>query len=204
MHADERRLRFAREYLVDLNATQAAIRVGYSHKSAHVQGHRLLSDDKVHAEIQRLRAEREKRTQITTDRVVTELAKIAFASMRSFVRIDADGQPRINLSEAPPDALDAIAEIHSEVVIERTSNSAREEPIYVRKTKIKFHDKLAALDKLLRHLGGYERDNAQGGTGAASLLAQIWARGGSRMPIAKDDYYEEVEGAPTKPPERVQ
>lgn len=72
------RERFVDEYLVDLNATQAAIRAGYSPKTAYSMGQRLLKDVEVQAAIQEARARREKRTEITQDRVVREIADNAF------------------------------------------------------------------------------------------------------------------------------
>lgn len=72
------RERFVDEYLVDLNATQAAIRAGYSPKTAYSMGQRLLKDVEVQAAVQEARARREKRTEITQDRVVQEIADNAF------------------------------------------------------------------------------------------------------------------------------
>lgn len=69
---------FCREYLVDLNATQAAARAGYSAATANEQGARLLANVSVSEEIARLMAAREERTDITGDRVIEELATMAF------------------------------------------------------------------------------------------------------------------------------
>lgn len=77
--------RFVDEYLVDLNATQAAIRSGYSRRSAAEQGHDLLRKPQVAAAVQAGQAARAERTGITADRVLTELARIAFADHRQLV-----------------------------------------------------------------------------------------------------------------------
>ena len=69
---------FADEYLIDLNATQAAIRAGYSPKTADVKGSQLLRIVKVRTYIEQKMAERSRRTGINQDRVLQELAKIAF------------------------------------------------------------------------------------------------------------------------------
>ncbi|CAM4092761.1 Terminase small subunit [Bordetella tumbae] len=66
--------RFAEEYLKDLNATQAAIRAGYSKRTAHSQAERLLRDVEVQAAIQSAMAERSERTRITQDNVLQELS----------------------------------------------------------------------------------------------------------------------------------
>lgn len=72
--------RFCWEYLVDLNATQAAIRTGYSKRSASSIGHENLQKLKIQSYINNLMIWRSLRTQVTTDRVLEELAKIAFAN----------------------------------------------------------------------------------------------------------------------------
>ncbi len=72
-----RQARFVDEYLIDLNATQAAIRAGYSRKTAQEQGSRLLSNVMVAAAIEKAMAERSQRTEITQDQVLKDLARIA-------------------------------------------------------------------------------------------------------------------------------
>lgn len=77
--------RFAEEYIIDLNATQAAIRAGYSEKTARSQGQRLLTIPAIQDRIQELKIERAKRTAVTADMVVDQLAKIAFADIKDFL-----------------------------------------------------------------------------------------------------------------------
>lgn len=71
--------RFVEEYLVDLNATQAAIRAGYKAKTAAVIGSENLKKPYVKAEIQKRQQEKSNKTGITQERVLNELAKVAFA-----------------------------------------------------------------------------------------------------------------------------
>jgi phage terminase small subunit len=78
---------FVNEYLVDLNATQAAIRAGYSPKTANVQGAENLTKPNVTQAIEKAMELREKRTEITADRVLAELAKIAFADGSDFASL---------------------------------------------------------------------------------------------------------------------
>ena len=80
--------RFAEEYLIDLNATQAAIRAGYSPGTAKSIGSENLTKPDIQARIAKAIAERSKRTGVNADRVVTELAKIAFVNASDV--IDAD------------------------------------------------------------------------------------------------------------------
>jgi phage terminase small subunit len=78
----EKQKRFCEEYLIDLNATQSAIRAGYSKKSADKIGHELLEKTVVSEYLQTLRVEQSKRTGITADEVVNELKKVAFADTK--------------------------------------------------------------------------------------------------------------------------
>lgn len=69
---------FVREYLIDLNATQAAIRAGYSEKTAHVIGHENLSKPEIAEAIAAAMNSRSDRTEVTADMVLNELAMLAF------------------------------------------------------------------------------------------------------------------------------
>ena len=68
---------FCREYVQDLNATQAAIRAGYSARSSQMQGSRLMSNDIVKQRIQQLMDQRSMRTNITADTVLERINRIA-------------------------------------------------------------------------------------------------------------------------------
>lgn len=83
----EKQKRFVEEYLIDLNATQAAIRAGYSPKTAEQIGYKLVQKSSVAEEISVAKAERSKRTSISQDRVLEELATIAFANGSDFARV---------------------------------------------------------------------------------------------------------------------
>jgi phage terminase small subunit len=85
--------RFVEEYLIDLNATQAAIRAGYSPKTAEQQGSRLLGNAKVSVAIHAARAAREERTQITQDWVLSRLVENVERSMQAEPVRDAEGEP---------------------------------------------------------------------------------------------------------------
>ncbi|WP_333571326.1 terminase small subunit [Sphingomonas sp.] len=73
--------RFVEEYLIDLNATQAAIRAGYSQQTAHAIGHENLSKPEVTAAIAEAKADRSERTRIDAAWVLTRLAEEAEADM---------------------------------------------------------------------------------------------------------------------------
>ncbi|QLA17716.1 terminase small subunit [Desulfolutivibrio sulfoxidireducens] len=141
----ERQERFVEEYLVDLNARQAAIRAGYSPKTAHSAGPRLRRLPQVAARIERAMAERTERVRIEQDRVVAELARLAFSDVRQFADWD-DGGVRIKESEAlGPEQSACIAEI-----VESPGKDGR-------KLRVKLHGKTRALEVLCRHLGLFEK-----------------------------------------------
>lgn len=82
--------RFCKEYLIDLNATQAAIRSGYSKKTAEVQGSRLLSKAKIKNEIDKLKSEREARIEINADWVIKkweELIEICMVAKPVMIKV---------------------------------------------------------------------------------------------------------------------
>ncbi len=136
---------FCREYLIDLNGTQAAIRAGYSLKGAHVQAAQLLSNPKVQAFANKLKTERADRTEITADRVLKEIGRLAFADIRSV--FDESGR-LLPVHMLPPEVAASIASI--EVATSRVPGG---EPVDVEHTaKIKFWDKRGSLELLGRHL----------------------------------------------------
>lgn len=171
---------FVREYLIDLNATQAAIRAGYSAATAYSQGQRLLKDVEISAAIEKAMAERSMRTNITQDQVVRELARIGFVDIRKVVTwtngatgFDEDeaeetGEVRISVANfvmlTPSDEIDAeTAAAISE--ISQTKDGA---------LKVKLHDKRAALVDLGRHLGMFkDKVEVTGKDGGAIEIDQV-------------------------------
>jgi len=133
--------RFVDEYLIDLNATQAAIRAGYSKKNADKIGWELLGKTRIKAAIDKAIKAREERTKVTQDKVVKELAKLAFSNMKEFAEWGPDGIRFIESEELDDEAAACVAEI-AQVNTKNGTN-----------TKFKLHDKKGALELLGRHLG---------------------------------------------------
>ena len=79
---------FCEEYLIDLNATQAAIRAGYSPNAAGSIGSELLKKPEIRARIDQAMAERSKRTGINADRVLRELGRIAFLNPKDVIDLN--------------------------------------------------------------------------------------------------------------------
>jgi phage terminase small subunit len=131
--------RFVEEYLIDLNATQSAIRAGYKNKNI---GRRLVTKSNVVMEaIDAALAERSKRTEVTADRVVRELARIAFTDLRRVFEWGPHGVALRPSDELTEDESAIVAEV-SET---RTETGGT--------IKAKCFDKLKALELLGRHLG---------------------------------------------------
>ena len=132
--------RFCDEYLIDLNATQAAIRAGYSPKTAEQTASRLLTIVKVSDETAREMAERSKRTGINQDRVVQELAKLAFVNIADVVDLDSATVKETATGED-------LACIQSVKIKPSEFGTERE---------IKLYDKKASLELLGKHLGMFK------------------------------------------------
>lgn len=81
MALTEKQKRFADEYLTDLNATQAAIRAGYSRKTAYSIGDENLRKPEIQKYIQERLKERQERFEITQEMIVNELCKLGFAKI---------------------------------------------------------------------------------------------------------------------------
>lgn len=232
---EPRQQRFVQEYLVDLNATQAAIRAGYSEKSARQMGTENLSKPSIQAAISQAQKDRAERIGITADRALQEVWNIATADMRELVQVkvgccrycygegnryqrtvgemnrdreqwadkgnnpaDFDEKGGIGFDPllAPfQDCPECGGDGNARVVLSDTRNlGPAAAALYAgaKMTKdgieVKTHDRMAALDKVFRHLGLYEKDNKQKGGEAAEFLAGLQnATLGVAKPGAGDD-----------------
>lgn len=130
--------RFVEEYLVDLNATQAYIRAGYkNYDSAGVEANKTLNNPKVRQAVDEAMAERSRRTGINQDRVIQEIAKLAFVNISNAVDL--------NTGKIKPDATEEDLACIQSIKIKPTEFGTERE--------IKFYDKKASLEQLGRHLG---------------------------------------------------
>jgi phage terminase small subunit len=150
----ERQKRFCQEYIIDLNGTQAAIRAGYRKHSSEAQACKLLAMPHVKEKITSLMDARSKRTEITADQVIQELAKIGFHNVQDYIN---EGNTVKDFTKIPREHA---ASVSSVKVTERkigTGKTAAKENT----TEFKLHDKRAALESLGKHLGIFEKDNRQ-------------------------------------------
>ena len=147
---------FCREYLVDLNASGAARRAGYSERTSNMQGYRLLTKAYITAEVQRLMGERARRLDISADAVLAELAKLAFVNVRDL--FDDSGR-LIPAHQLPVEVAAAVSSI--KVKLERVPGGEPTDVEAVVETKL--WDKKGSLELLGKHLRLFDD---RGGPGA--------------------------------------
>lgn len=137
--------RFCAEYIINLNATQAAIKAGYSQKTARSIGQRLLTNVDIERAIQKEMEKREERTEITQDRVLEELGILGFSNIKDYMEHEASDKKFImfkDINKIPDDkarAIEAIKVNYEKGTIE-----------------FKLHSKAKALEMICRHLGMFE------------------------------------------------
>lgn len=135
---------FVEEYLIDLNATQAAIRAGYSPDTAKEIGCENLTKPNIRNAIDKALAERSRRTGINQDRVLMELARIALLNPANVV----DFKNATIREDATPDDLAAVASVKVKHFPTKEGEGIERE--------IKFYDKNKALDAIGRHMGMFK------------------------------------------------
>lgn len=140
----EKQKRFVEEYLIDLNATQAAIRAGYSTDSAKEIGHENLTKPHIRACIDKEIAERSKRTGVNQDRVIRELARLAFINATDVINLN---QATV-IENANEDDTAAIASVKVKYIPTSEGEGVERE--------IRLTDKLKALELLGKHLGMFK------------------------------------------------
>lgn len=137
----EKQKRFANEYLIDLNGTQAAIRAGYAKKNADVQAVRLLGNVRIKEYLQVKQDKLKEKTEVTQEMIINELKKIGFSDMRNF---SAWGSSGVRL-EASSELSDGDAACVAEVSETTTKDGGS--------IKFKLHDKVKSLELLGKTLG---------------------------------------------------
>ena len=154
-----RRARFIDEYLVDQNATQAAIRAGYSPKVANREGSRLLSNADIRAAITERQQARSDRLQLNGDRILGEFSRIADSDLRNYVDWGPDGVRLKPSSELTEDQARAVMQVtEKRRTIPQRGEDA--EPIVEVEVSFKLHPKVAALDSLAKAHGLFAKDAA--------------------------------------------
>lgn len=174
----DKQKRFVQEYLVDLNATQAAARAGYSARTANEQGARLLAKDSVRQAVRQGQERISRKLEITRERVLREYARLAFFDPRRL--FEQDGRPR-DINQLDEDTAAALAGLD---VLETYEGTGEDRRLAGCTKKYKLANKLGALDSLGKHLGLFN-------TGAAAavpennLLEALEARAGEELDTAE-------------------
>jgi phage terminase small subunit len=137
-----RQQRFVEEYVVDLNATQASIRAGYSPNGARVRGTQLLANSNIQDALGHAQEDRRLRVELEADDVVRQLAVVAFANITDFVSWD-----EVGVCLLPTEKID---QIKLTAVQSVTSGQHG--------VTIRLHDKLRALELLAKHLGMFREE----------------------------------------------
>lgn len=169
-----KQMRFVDEYLVDLNATQAAIRAGYSTKTAHVTGPENLGKPRIAEEISRRQKDLQRRTEVTQDRVVKELARIAFANIADYIHVETQTRTKDDGTEVTyqivmfNETQELSADQRAALAVVKQSVNGFE---------LKLHDKIKALELLGRHIGMFtDKLEVKGAIDIASVLAAARGR----------------------------
>lgn len=132
---------FVDEYLIDLNATQAAIRAGYSTQTAYSIGEENLKKPEIKNSIEKALAERSRRTGISADRIINELAKIAFVNPADIINFD---EATVK-DTATRDDTATISSVKVKTIPTDDGDITERE--------VKTYDKIKALELLGKHLG---------------------------------------------------
>jgi phage terminase small subunit len=128
---------FVEHYLLNLNAHQAALAAGFSKMYSAKRAFKIVRRPQVVAAIEAAQAERVERMKISADKVVLELAKVAFLDLSSVIRVEGGRVIITDASKLTPEIKSALSEIA------QTDSGIR----------IKAHDKMKALELIGRHLG---------------------------------------------------
>jgi phage terminase small subunit len=137
--------RFVAEYVIDLNATQAAIRCGYSAKTAASQGERLLRNADIAAAVAKQTQAQLGKANITAERVKERLATIAFADIRDLHDDQGNLKPLHTLTA------DQAAAISQFEVIKKNAEAG--DGVIDRVHKVRLADQMKALEMLGKHFG---------------------------------------------------
>lgn len=146
----DKQRRFCEEYLVDLNATQAAIRAGYSESTANRIASENLSKPDIQEYIHKLKKARSERTRITADMVLQELGKVGFSNVKDYLNEDLTMKELPAITRKKAKAIQSIKKTVTEF------EGGVKEVI-----EFRLHDKLKALEMIGRHIGFFEKDNEQ-------------------------------------------
>lgn len=140
---------FVQEYLIDLNATQAAIRAGYSEKTARFIGAENLTKPNIQAAISKAISSRAAKNEMDADATIREIALLASSDMADYVRVDEAGAVTvIPLDQLPEGKSKAIRKLKERRIIKSTAEG---DQVMESTLEFELYDKLKGLELLARH-----------------------------------------------------
>ena len=171
---------FVREYLIDLNATQAAIRAGYGPKAAKQTAHKVGKRPRVKAAVEAAMAARAAALDITAERVLYEISLMGFANLMDYFTPQADGTAHVDLSRLTREQAAGIAAVEVDEFKSGRGAAGRE----VKRVKVKLADKKGSLELIGKHLGLFARKPGEGTANGAE--------GNSNVRLSKEELHQKV------------
>lgn len=165
---------FCQEFIIDYHQTKAAIRAGYSKKTAYSIGNRLLKNVEIQERIDELEKERMKRLKISQDRVLYELACIALANGSDYAKIIEKLVPNRDGKPVPVQCVDFTLTKELNDQQRRAISGMKEGKNGI---EVRMHDKVRALELLMRHYGMLS-DKPENTTGDVTIINNIPRPGG--------------------------
>lgn len=142
--------KFCEEYMIDLNGTQAAIRAGYSKKTAFTIANENLNKPYIQSVISELKQKLSAKTGITAERIINELAKVGFSNIQDYLKEGGSFKDFLKVDANQAGAISSI-----KFATTTFEGGERQE------VQVKMWDKVSALEKIGKHIGLFERDNLQ-------------------------------------------
>ncbi len=182
---DDRHKRFAFEYVVDYNISKAAVRAGYSPNDPWSSGKACLMRPEVKALIDHLEAGIQEACRITAERVIAELVSLGLSNIKDYVKWDKDGVSMVPSGKLTAGQSAAIKKIkQTKTVVTGKDDYEKETTIL----EFELHDKLSALDKLMRHMDLYDDTlKLDAGGELAKLLEAVNGSTHGRLPSHSRD-----------------
>lgn len=155
--------RFVQEYLIDFNATQAAIRAGYSEKTAYSQGQRLLKNVEANAAIQRLGGKTAAKLDMSREWIMQELRYVAGARASDFLQVKTEPTQRLGIHPLTGEVINVPDGYQQTVRITDTDDLPDEKAAALAGIKqgangieVKLHNKVRALELLGKAVGLFD------------------------------------------------
>ena len=165
----EKQMNFMRAYVVNQNATQAAIEAGYSKKTAYSQGQRLLKNVDIKTMVDTALARVAEKQQVRAEEVISHTRYVGLSNAFDYVQYDENGSPYFDLKEVQRRDKMLGAAISSIKI----THDYHKGKIVRTKTELKLHDKKAALDKLDSATGAFLKHNKGMDEGKRNVIIHV-------------------------------